>query len=52
MKYQRMTYEKKAALCTAALLIRFRTTMPTKTSWKFATYKTVAAALNLTQNEV
>ena len=40
------------ALRTAALLIRFRTTTPTKKTWKFATYRTIAAALNLTQNEV
>ena len=47
-----MTTEKMAALRTAALLIRFRTTKPTFKSWKFATYRTIAAALNLTQNEV
>ena len=47
-----MTTEKKAAICTAALLIRFRTTKPTIKSWKFATYRTIASALNLTQNEV
>ena len=47
-----MTEEKKAALRTAALMIRFRTTYPTIKSWKFATYKTIAAALNLTPNEV
>ena len=47
-----MTSEKKSALSTAALLIRFRTTQPTKTSWKFATYRTIAMAFNLTQNEV
>ena len=52
MKYQRMTKEKKTALRTAALLIRFKTTQPTIKSWKYATYKTIAAALNLTQNEV
>ena len=47
-----MTNEKKTALRTAALLIRFRTTKPTKKAWKFATYRTIATALNLTQNEV
>ena len=47
-----MAVEKNEALSTAALLIRFRTTQPTKNSWKFATYRTIAAALNLTQNEV
>ena len=47
-----MTTEKKAALRTAALLIRFRTAQPTIKSWKFASYRTIAAALNLTQNEV
>ena len=52
MKYQRMTEEKKAALRTATLLIRFRTTQPTIKSWKYATYKTIASALNLTTNEV
>ena len=43
-----MTTEKMAALRTAALLIRFRTTKPTFKSWKFATYRTIAEALNLT----
>ena len=52
MKYQKMSEEKKAALRTAALLIRFRTTQPSIKSWKFATYRTIASALNLTQNEV
>ena len=33
-------------------MIRFRTTQPSIKSWKYATYKTIAAALNLTQNEV
>ena len=47
-----MTSEKKSALSIAALLIRFRTTQPTKKSWKFVTYRTIASALNLTQNEV
>ena len=47
-----MPNEKKAALSTAALLIRFWTTKPTIKSWKFATYRTIATALNLTQNEV
>ena len=37
---------------TVALMIRFRTTQPSIKSWKYATYKTIAAALNLTQNEV
>ena len=41
-----------AALRTAALLIRFRTTKPTMKSFKFVSYKGIAAALNLTQNEV
>ena len=52
MKYQRMTKEKKDALRIAALLIRFRTTQPSIKSIKYQTYKTIAAALNLTQNEV
>ena len=43
---------KKAALRTAALLIRFRTTQQTTKSRKYATYKTIASTLNLTQNEV
>ena len=47
-----MTKEKKAALRTAALLIRFRTTQPNITSWKFASYRTIAIVLNQTQNEV
>ena len=52
MKYQKMTTEKKAALRTAALLLRFRTTKPTTKSWKFTSYRTIATALNLTQYEV
>ena len=52
MKYQKMDAEKKATLHAAALLIRFRTTQPTTKSRKYATYKTIASTLNLTQNEV
>ena len=52
MKYQKMDAGKKTALRTAALLIRFRTTQPTTKSRKYATYKTIASTLNLTQNEV
>ena len=52
MKYQRMDKNKMAALRTAALLIRFRTTKPSKKAYKFAPYKTIASILNLTQNEV
>ena len=52
MKYQKMDEEKKAALRAAALMIRFRTTQPTTKSRKYATCKTVASTLNLTQNEV
>ena len=52
MKYQKMKQEKKAAFRKAALLIRFRTDQPTIKSHKFTTYRTIAAALNLTQNEV
>ena len=52
MKFSKMTTEKKAALRTAALMIRFRTTKPTIKSWKYANYRTIAAGLNLTQNEV
>ena len=47
-----MTTEKKAALRTLALLSRFRTSKPTKKAWKYTTYRAIAAALNLTQNEV
>ena len=52
MKYQKMDAEKKAVLRKAALMIRFRTTQPTTKSRKYATYKTIAATLNLSQNEV
>lgn len=52
MKYQRMDKNMMAALRAAALLIRFRTTKPSKKGYKFATYKTIASILNLTQNEV
>ena len=48
MKYQRMNKDTKAALRKAALLIRFRTDQPTLNSYKYATYRVVAAALNLT----
>ena len=41
-----------ADLRKAALLIRFRTKRPTIKSRKYATYKTIASILNLTQNEV
>jgi len=44
--------EKKAALRTLALLSRFGTSKPTKKAWKYTTYRAIAAALNLTQNEV
>ena len=52
MKYQRMDKNKMAALRTAVILIRFRTTKPSKKARKFATYKTIAVTFNLTQNEV
>ena len=52
MKYQKMDADKKAALRAATLMIRFRTTLPTIKSRKYATYKTIASTLNLTQNEV
>ena len=52
MKYQRMDKNKMAALRTAALLIRFRTTKPSKKARKFASYKIIASILNLTLNEV
>ena len=48
MKYQRMDKNKMAALRTAALLIRFRTTKPAKKARKFASYKIIASILNLT----
>ena len=48
MKYQKMNQEKKSAFRKAALLIRFRTDQPTLKSYKYATYRTIAAALNLT----
>ncbi len=47
-----MDKNKMADLHRAALLIRFRTTQPTIKSRKYATYKTIASILNLTQNEV
>ena len=47
-----MAPKKMADLRNAALLIRFRTSRPTIKSRKYATYRTIAAALNLTQNEV
>ena len=43
-----MNQDKKAGLNKAALLIRFRTDQPTLNSYKYATYRTIAAALNLT----
>ncbi len=52
MKYQRMNEKRKAELRTAALLIRFRTAGPTTKSRKYVSYKRIAAALNLTHNEV
>lgn len=48
MKFQRMKQEKKDALRKAAILIRFRTDQPTIKSYKYATYRVIAAALNLT----
>ena len=47
-----MSTDKMADLRRAALLIRFRSTHPTTKSIKYATYKTIASILNLTQNEV
>lgn len=47
-----MDEKKMADLRKAALLIRFRTARPTIKSRKYATYKTIASILNLTQNEV
>ena len=47
-----MDAEKKADLRKAALLIRFRTARPTIKLKKYASYKTIASILKLTQNEV
>ena len=47
-----MDEKKMADLRKVALLIRFRTARPTIKSRKYATYKTIASILNLTQNEV
>ena len=47
-----MAPQKMAALRKAALLIRFRTARPNIKSRKYATYKTIASILKLTQNEV
>ena len=52
MKYKKMNEQRKAELRTAALLIRFRTAGPTTKSRKYVSYKRIAAALNMTPNEV
>ena len=47
-----MDAEKKADLQKACFLIRYRTAQPTIESRKYASYKTIASILKLTQNEV
>ena len=47
-----MAKERKAALTSATLMIRFRTIQPLNDSCKYATYKQIAQALNLTVYEV
>ena len=52
MKFQKMAKERKTALTSAALMIRFRTIQPLNNSHKYATYQQIAQALNLTVYEV
>ena len=47
-----MSKEKKSDLQKAALRIRFRTSTPSAKSYKYVSYKVIAASLNLTVNEV
>ena len=47
-----MAEKRKAALTTAALMLRFRTVHPLNNSYKYTTYKQIAQALNLTAYEV
>jgi len=49
MKYKRMDEKRRAAFRTAALMIRFRTTQPAAKAFKYASYKIIAATLNLTE---
>ena len=52
MKYQKYSKENQSELRKAALLIRFRTSTPSAKSFKYVSYKIIAAMLNLTVNEV
>ena len=52
MKYQKYSKEHQTELRKAALLIRFRTSTPSAKSFKYVSYKIIAAILNLTVNEV
>ncbi len=52
MKYQKLSNDKQSELRKAALLIRFRTSTPSAKSFKYVSYKIIAAMLNLTVNEV
>ena len=48
MKYKRMSSSKRRELQTAALLLRYRTSKPSITSYKFFSFRRIAATLNLT----
>ena len=52
MKFQKYSKENQTELRKAALLIRFRTSTPSAKSFKYVSYKIIAAMLNLTVNEV
>ena len=47
-----MDEKRKSQLRYAVLLIRFRCMNPTPKSRKYASYKTIASTLNLSENEV
>ena len=47
-----MTAERKTWLRTVTLMLRYKSTKPSVKSPKYVTYKNIARALNLTDNEV
>ena len=47
-----MTATRKTWLRTVTLMLRYKSTKPTVKSPKYVTYKNIARALNITDNEV
>jgi hypothetical protein len=52
MRYQKLNPDKKEEVQTAVLLLRFKTTTPTKLTYKFISYKRISKIVKLDYNSV